>query len=135
MLTNRSQNMKLAALKNCGVEKNQFRDIAEILLNSLVRSIVVATARNEQIWNHIAGNYFTTIFYGLDLSWDQLDNDTPILTIGHTSIEDDGSGSYGFSELAAAISAQQKYLDEPLRSREILAHSHSRGIIFPGCRH
>ena len=95
--------MRLAALKHSRRDKKTF-ELAEGLAVSLLGILTVATNENELIWKHLGCNVFSAKFKGLELSWDQPNNEPASLTIASRYlIQDNGSGAYGFAELGGAI--------------------------------
>lgn len=104
--------MRLAALKNKvfdGKNKPEYAKLfklAETLTENLIRILVTATNANELIWKHEGLKVFSCEFKGVNFCWDQSNNEPPYLFIEGTSIQDNGSGDYGFTELSHAINLQ-----------------------------
>ena len=102
--------MRLAALKNSfkhNFKTDELFKLTEFLTTCLMGILTVATNENELVWKHLGCNAFKTNFKGLELSWDQPNNEPAFLFIASKyCIQDDGSGTYGFYELSNAIHKQ-----------------------------
>ena len=107
--------MRLATLKNKasdGKTKPEYAKLfklAETLTENLVRILVAATESNELVWQYDGLNVFSCEFKGVNFSWDQPNNEPAHLFIEGTSIQDNGSGDYGFTELSHAIFSKHSH--------------------------
>lgn len=100
--------MRLAALKEARRDDELFQFSEAIVLN-LFSFLTEATTRNLIMWQYQGAGSFKAYFLGLELFWDQPNNEPPSLSIFWlrvAKIEDNGSGKYGFDHLRDAINAQ-----------------------------
>lgn len=104
--------MRLAAFRESMKEDKLFQ-LTVLLASSLLGILTVATRKDDLIWQRNRLNEFSAKFFGLKLIWNQPDDLPMFLYIdigGENTIEDNGSGTYGFAELSDAIYTQQDRL-------------------------
>ena len=111
--------MRLSDFKP-GHQANRLLQATEHFVTSLLGVLTVATNKDHLVWKCVATNCFISKFEGLELSWDRFNNEPPKLVVGGLCLEDNGSGNYGFTELANAIKNQKQKREARKKAKRTL---------------